>query len=367
MRKVVHIITDTNIGGAGHHMLALLGEMCKNGNYSPEVILPENSRLVPLIANLQIPFHEVPHIADMSYSKLGVKVLYKKLKEIAPDIVHTHASFSGRIAAKKYRRCRIVHTLHCAFPVAKWRKMFPMRQLFGFMNNRYSHRMIAVSPVAEKTLLEMGAKKRKIQVIYNGVPPARQYSNEEALALRDKYSIPHDSFVVAFIARLTEIKGHDYVLDMARELPFNVIILCAGDGEYQAHLQARIKKEGLENNVRLLGFVENIPEILAIMDVQINMSYVSETTSLSLLSGMSVGKPAIVTRFGGNTYVIEDKVNGLLIPPQSPEALDEAITRLKEDNDLYSRLATGAKARYNEQFTAERLAAETERLYSELV
>ena len=345
-------------------MLTLLDAMSKD--FTAEVIIPENSRLAPVLKSKHIKYHEVPHIADQSFSPAGTKAIHRKLKEIAPDIVHTHASFSGRVAARRYGKCKIVHTLHCAFPVPKSRKSFPMRQIMGCINNRYSDRMIATSPVAKKTLLEMGASEKKIRVVYNGVPQAREFSPDETVKLREKYNIPSHAFVVAYIARLTKIKGHDYVLDAAKELPFNVVVLFAGDGDYEQHLRERIKNERLDN-VRMLGFVDDVDEILAIMDVQINASYVSETSSLSLLQGMSIGKPAIVTNFSGNPYVIENKANGLLVPPCDPEALDEAITQLKEDSDTYQWLSKGAIKRYNKQFTAKKMAEETENVYREIL
>jgi glycosyltransferase involved in cell wall biosynthesis len=361
--KILHIITDTNIGGAGHQMLNLLDSMGKD--FTAEVMLPENSRLAPLLKQRRIKFYEVPHIAEQSFSWAGVRAIRKKLKEIGPDIVHTHASFSGRVAARLYGKCKIVHTLHCAFPVSKRRKSFPAKQFFGTLNNLFSDRIIATSPVAERTLLDMGAAKKKIRVVFNGVPKAKEYTPSQAAILRRKYKVPEDVFVLTYIARLTEIKGHDYVLDTAKELPYNVMILFAGDGDYEQHLATRIQQENL-NNVRLLGFVSEVEELLAIMDAQLNMSYVSETTSLSLLQGMSVGKPAIVTKFSGNVYVIEKGVNGMLVPPCDPEALDEAITNLKNDPELYKRLSEGARMRYSQQFTAKKMAEETEKVYREL-
>lgn len=362
--KILHIITDCNIGGAGHHMLTLLDTMSKG--FKAEVIIPENSRLAPILKSKRIKYHEVPHIAARSFSWAGVGVIKRKLKDIKPDIVHTHASLSGRIAARFYGRCKIVHTLHCSFPVPAWRRIFPIKTLSGLINNIFSDRMIAVSPVAKETLLATGARNKKIRVVYNGVVPAAEFPSKKADEIRRKYNIPKDAYVVAYISRLVKIKGHDYLLDTARELPYNVFVLFAGDGDYEDHLKNRIENERLQN-VRMLGFIKDVDEIIAITDVQVNASHVSETTSLSLLSGMSAGKPAIVTNFAGNPYVIEEGVNGLLVPICDPEAFDDAITRLKDDPGLYKKLSEGAKQRYTEQFTAKKMAADTENVYKELL
>jgi len=364
MIKILHIITDCNIGGAGHHLLTLLDTFDKN--LKVEVMLPENSRLTPILKSKRVRCYEVPHIAARSFSIAGVNAIRRRLKTIRPDIVHTHASLSGRIAARMHGGCKIVHTLHSAYPVPRWRKLFPFKLLSGIINNIFSDRMIAVSPVSKDILLDMGASKSKVRVVFNGVPPAQQFTPDEKAALRNKYDIPQDAFVVAYVARLSKIKGHDYILDMAKELPYNVLVLFAGDGEYENKLKSRIRKEGL-TNVRMLGFVAGADEIFAIMDVQINASYVSEATSLALLFGMSVGKPAIVTNFSGNPYVIESGVNGLLVPTCNPEAFDDAITRLKDDTELYDVLSKGAYMRYTERFTAECMTRNTENVYRELL
>ena len=364
MTKILHIITDVNIGGAGHHLLALLNNLGKD--FTAEVVVPEKSRLIPLLRERNVKYHEVPYIAAQSYSRAGTKVLRRKIKEIRPHIVHTHASLSGRIAARKYGKCKIVNTVHSAYPVPPWRKRFPFKQFSGRVNNKYSDRIIAVSPVTKRILLDMGTAEKKIRVILNGMPPAKEFSSSELSTLREKYNVPQDAFVVSYIARIAQIKGHDCVLDAARELPYNVVILFAGDGDYESHIKSRIEKESLRN-VKMLGFVEKVDEILAITDVQINASHVSEATSLSLVSGMSAGKPAIVTNFSGNPYVIENDVNGLLVPPCDPQALDDAITRLRQDKGLYARLCEGAKLRYKQKFSARRMAEETEKVYRELM
>ena len=362
-KKVLHIITDANIGGAGHQMLALLDNISQD--FQAEVLLPENAHLAPLLESRGIKHEAVPHIAARSFSWAGIFALYRKIRELQPDIVHTHASFSGRIAARMYGRCKIVHTLHCAFPVTGWRRLPPVKLLTGMLNNFFSHRMIATSPVARDVLLALGASDKKIRTIFNGASPAKDYTEEEREKLREKYDIPQDSFVAAYISRLVDIKGHDHVLDAARHLQDGTLILFAGSGEYETHLRNRIRDEQI-SNVRLLGFVEAVDEILALMDVQVNASYVSETTSLSLLQGMSVGKPAVVTNFSGNPYVIEDGINGLLTPPKDGTAMGNAVARLKNDPKLYAELSEGARKRYSERFTAQHMARNTEKVYLEL-
>jgi len=213
MIKILHVITDTNIAGAGDLLLHLLDAYDKS-TFIMEVVLPQNARLTPLLAKRGVTYYEAPNIADVSFSFAGIRTLRKLIKKIKPDIVHTHASFSGRKAAKQCK-VKVVHTRHCVFPIASWKKRFPVRQILGLINNNLSDLIIAISPPAAQNLVDMGTKASKIRTLFNGTPPARSYSIDEIKSLKQKYEIPPDTFVFSIMARLTEVKGHDDILDAA--------------------------------------------------------------------------------------------------------------------------------------------------------
>jgi len=370
MTKLLHVLTDSNIGGAGHHLLALLDK--ENGinrkKFDVTVALPENAKLLPSLLAQNINCVQLPHLAENSFSCAAVKILRREMAEYKPDIVHTHAALSGRVAAKIYGKCKIVYTRHSVFEPSGWQQRPPAKWVFGLLNNMLSHRIIAVSPAAKDNLLALGTSAKKIHVIYNGMPPSREYTTAEQAQLREKYNIPKNAFVLAQIARLTEVKGHDDVLDavkpLTQTLP-SVLVLIAGDGEHRAHLEQRIKNENI-TNVRLLGFVHEVEEILAIMDAGLSASFGTEATSLALVQGMSVGKPAIVTDYGGNPYVISPEKNGLVTPTRKPDALRDAIVKLQSDTKLYRQMCQQAKGTYRERFTIHEMIRKTEELYNEL-
>jgi glycosyltransferase involved in cell wall biosynthesis len=81
---------------------------------------------------------------------------------------------------------------------------------------------------------------------------------------------------------------------------------------------------------------------------------------------MSFGVPAVVTNTGGNPYVIEHDVNGLVVPENDCDAFRDAIIRLRNDKTLYNKLFDGALRCYGERFTATEMAKNTEVLYKEL-
>ena len=103
-----------------------------------------------------------------------------------------------------------------------------------------------------------------------------------------------------------------------------------------------------------------------IIDVQANCSFGTEATSLSLLEGMSLGKPAVVSDFGGNPGVIKNNKNGFIVPTHDSVALAEKLTMLFEDDDLYSKLSEGSTAIFNSTFTAKKYAENIDNIYFSL-
>ena len=99
------------------------------------------------------------------------------------------------------------------------------------------------------------------------------------------------------------------------------------------------------------------------MDLSLNCSWGTEATSLALIDGMSLGLPAVVTRFGGNPGVIRDGVNGLLTPVKDADAMADAILRLAGDAKLYKNLSEGASRIFAETFTAAAMTRQIEAVY----
>ena len=362
MTKILHIVTDTNIAGVAHWILYFLDASDKS-RFTMEVIVPQGAALTPLLAERGVTYHEAAEIADKSFSLKGTRVLRQLVREIKPDIVHTHGSLSGRLAS--LFRAKVIHTRHSAFPVPWWKRIFPVKQALGLFNGMLSNLIISISPATTENLVDMGTSKKKIRELFNGVPPAKSFTHEEIEELKQKYVIPPDKFILVILARLAEVKGHDDILDVARAIP-DALFLVAGDGERLEHITARISQEEI-TNVRMLGFITEVDEIIAVTDAQLNASFGTEATSLSLLRGMSAGKPAIVSDYGGNPYVIQGGVNGIVYPTRDVRALGAAIKRLMGSPELYKQLAGGALRVYEKRFTDKKMASDTEAVYEEIM
>ncbi|MCL2415929.1 MAG: glycosyltransferase family 4 protein, partial [Defluviitaleaceae bacterium] len=260
------------------------------------------------------------------------------------------------------------------FDEPKYKKIFPYKHIFGFINNFFSDTIIAVSPAVKINLAETGTKARKITVVYNGVDPMIPLSVQERLVVREKYGLRDTDFVCGIVARLEPVKGHEYVLKAAQMLLLedkDIKFLIVGTGSVESELKEYVGKNGLTNCI-FVGFVKNVREVMGILDIQLNASYGTEATSISLLEGMSLGIPAVVSDFGGNPYVINGNVNGLLYEKKDYAEMCKAIKFLKEskkdeNKKDYKHLSKRALEIFNEKFTSQSMTTGIENVYKGLV
>ncbi|MGI6031052.1 MAG: glycosyltransferase [Eubacteriales bacterium] len=366
MIKCINVISDTNIGGAGKILLSFLRNYDR-ALLDLSVIVPRDSALIPEIEETGVRCIQMDGIADRSYDRADVAKFMEIFQREKPDVVHCHATLSGRIAARRYG-CKVVSTRHSVFDQPAWKKIFPFRQMLGWVNNHYSDTIIAVSPAAKENITEIGTDPSKVTVVFNGVDPARVLTNEEKQQVRESYGIGPDEFVCAIIARLEEVKGHSYILQAARLLQDKgekVRIIIAGVGSVEEALKRQAEALGLRN-VIFAGFVTEIYKIENIMDLQLNASYGTEATSLALLEGMSLGVPALVSDFGGNPYVIEEGVNGLIVPKKDAQAICDGILRVMRDQELYESMQRQSPQVFQKRFTSQAMTRGIEQVYREL-
>ncbi|MDR0838340.1 MAG: glycosyltransferase [Oscillospiraceae bacterium] len=362
MIKVVNIITDSNIGGAGVVLINFM-HRTDTSKFKHLVVVPRGSMLTERLRSPEITVIELDGIAERSFSPKALGAFRKIFADFKPDVVHTHASLAARLAARLYGKCKIIYTRHCAYELPRSATRFPKKQITGAVCNALSDLIIAISPSASENLVDMGVNPKKIFVMFNGVDPVREFSDEERAAARRALGVSETDFVCAIIARLELVKGHDYVLEAAKLLSERPIkLLIAGTGTREEALKAEATRLGLTNTI-FTGFVSDVERIENIMDLQLNASFGTETSSLSLLEGMSLGIPAVVSDFGGNPYLIANGENGLVVPKKDAAALADAIASLMDDPDRMRRMSARSREIYKERFTLETMVNNIENAY----
>ena len=369
MIRILNIISDTNIGGAGRVILNYLRYADRN-KFETLVAIPRGSLLKPLLEEAEVTVYEVDGMADCSYASEDVKALQALIRQVKPDLVHTHGALSGRIAAK---RCRVpvVYSRHSAFPVPAKLKYPPGRWVNKLLNEHYADHIIAVSPATRDNLTEAGISPKKITVVMNGVAPVSPISDGEKAALRRSLGLEPDVFTFGILARIEDYKGHLYLVYAAKLLKdrgySNFRILVAGTGAFEEEVTRAVTEMGVEDVVQMLGFRSDAAALLNILDVQLNASYGTEATSMALLEGMSLGLPTIASDYGGNPFVITSGQNGLLFPSKDSAALADAMAELMDHPEEVSIMREKALETYQSRFTGEVFARNTEQIYENVL
>lgn len=367
MIKVLNIISDKNIGGAGRCVLNFL-KYYDRKKFAVKVVVPKGSLLKPEIEKLRTKVIEVDGIADKSFDIHAIGKLNAIVKREKPDVVHTHGTVTGRISGRICGK-KVVYTRHSVFPVSKRISQGPGKLANKWINEFLADDIIAVAEAAKENLTDGGIAPHKIKVILNGVEAVTPCSEEETKKAMADYGIDENDFVIGILARVEAVKGHEYLLEAAeilKEKGKKCKVLIAGTGNREEALKKMVQAKNLQDTVVFTGFISDIPRFLSLLDLQANASYGTEATSLALLEGMSLGIPAVVSNYGGNPGVITHGENGYVFESRNSKDMAKYILKLMEEPETYTYMEQKAKEIFNKKFTAEIYARNIEKVYANL-
>ena len=358
MYRLLHIITDTNIGGAGVLLLCQLKYFDRT-KFDISVVLPRGSELIPRVWALGYSVIESQHGADSSFEVTAVGEYVRIIKKHRPDIVHCHGALSARIAAWLCAVPVRIHTRHCAYPPRAILRRPPVRWLMGWLNNTLSSGIVAVADAAADDLTSLGTRPDKIRVIINGAEPLKKLSEDERRAARMALRFSDNDFVVGMFARLEECKGHKYLFEAVAKMgkDSRIKILLCGQGSLDAELRRLAASLHIAERVVFAGFCSDISPYMNAVDLNVNCSVGTETSSLALSEGMS--------DYGGNGAMVENSVSGVVVSRADSNALAAVLTELENDRELLGRMSEAARQRYDERFTPQRMTRELEDFYFE--
>jgi glycosyltransferase involved in cell wall biosynthesis len=207
----------------------------------------------------------------------------------------------------------------------------------------------------------------KIKVIHNGID-LNNWQTFNRWELRQKLGLERETFVILAVGRLVAWKGHSFLINALNTPPLkaekNIKLLIAGDGPLKKQLTQLVAEQGLSAKITFLGYVTNVPELMAAADLFVLPS-INEPFGLVLLEAMAAKLPIIATNDGGVPEIITHRQTGWLVPPQDATALAAAISRLKSDANLRATLAATAWQELNNRFSLAEMLAKTERVYEQ--
>lgn len=176
---------------------------------------------------------------------------------------------------------------------------------------------------------------------------------EPAPVPRAALGTPEDAFVIVGAGRFADVKGFDVLVRAAARIP-GAWLWLVGDGEEREALERLARAEGLGERVRFAGWVGEPVHHLAAADA-VALPSRHEPLGNVILEAWGAGVPVAASRSGGPSWIVEDGRSGLLVPPDDPGALADALGRLRTDRELAARLVAGGRARLEGTFARERI------------
>jgi glycosyltransferase involved in cell wall biosynthesis len=370
--RVLHIITRLDVGGSTENTLISATRIPRGEFVSALASGPSDAPPPGLAATLRsarVHRFEIPTLVRpvrIPGDARALRDLWRLIRALRPDIVHTHSSkagFLGRLAARLAGVPHILHTPHGHvfqgyFSPGATRAFAALERLAARWTDRIitltdaeaeQHRALRIGRAAQFVTIPSGVDLETVE----GAVPAR---------------VVPDGRVIGCVGRLVPIKGHCHLLDavpgiLARCPEARFVLV--GDGELRPTLEAQARMLGVADRVVFTGFREDVPALLAGMDI-VALPSLNEGMGRVLVMAMALGKPVVATRVGGVPELLQEGAAGALVPPGDPGALGEAVRELLRDPTRATALGEAGRrraARYGATAMVEALT----QLYREVV
>jgi glycosyltransferase involved in cell wall biosynthesis len=324
--RVCHVITGFDTGGAER---ALLRTVQRLDPIRFESLIVSLRGRGPLSGEAERSGAETIHLGmGRRPGPVTLWRLAKIFRDRQVTVVHAYlydASIASRLAGR-WARVPVVLTstrapLEYLPRVAWW---------LDRVTARWCQRIIAVSEhTADVSVRVEGIPRHKVVVIPNGVDLHR-FAPRDLRIAKARLGLAEDAFVVASVGRLSQEKGHHYLLHAlaaVRDAIPSIACLIGGDGPLRHALQSQARALGLEEVCRFLGDVAEIETVFAAADVTVLPS-LFEGMPNAVLEAMAMGCPVIATAVGGSLELVRHGETGLLVPPINVKALADALVEI---------------------------------------
>lgn len=289
------------------------------------------------------------------------------LKDEHVDLIHAHefdANVQGTVVAA-WLGLPLVATIHGKNYF--WEKL-RRRVAYRWVSRRAT--MVAVSKNLKQFIVEkVGVESEHVKVIYNGVDMLPPCDTEDVEQCRKELDLPTEHRIVGVVGNLYPVKGHQYLIAsipaVLAKCPKTTFVF-AGRGQLEAELKGQVHQLGIDGQVRFLGLRQDIPRILALIDVFVLPS-LSEGLSMAILEAMVSGKPVVATNVGGNPELVENGETGCLVPPKDSHALAERLVFLLTNSVRGSQFGRKGQLRAQGRFSLQTMVREYQALYDQCI
>jgi len=317
--------------------------------------------------------HFVLPIARSPYSPKNFRA-YRELKKIIKaghyDIVHCHTpvgALLARIACRNERRrgLKVIYTAHGfhfykGAPLLNWLLYYPIEKLLA----RRTDCLITINDedfARCKNNKFNAGEICKIDGVGIDLSRFKPANAQEKSDLRKEYGYADGDFILIYAAELNNNKNHILLIDslprLRKEIP-GLKVIFAGKTDGVTNQLDRIHELGMDDIVSVLGYRKDIDRLFRMSDLCVSMSK-REGLPVNVIEGLASGIPSVCTRIRGHTDIIEDGVNGYLIPLNNPDEMVSRVVALSRDAVLRDRMSAAGverSSRYSVDIAVERMA-----------
>lgn len=399
MKKILYLITQSELGGAQRYILDLANGF--KGEYEIAVAFGEqgdNGELAKQLHKSGFKTYDLKHLKRPISPINDLRCIFeiKQLIEtITPDIIHLNSSkvsILGSVAAKLLRlqkklhyEFRVIYTAHgWVFnePQARWKRRFYLHA--EKWTACFKDQIICIDKHDYRLAIgRLGIPDKKVSIVYHGLSLEKQIflprteARQKLFAnIKNAKQLGENDLLVGSIGNLYATKGfrhfvkamHYLLIDY--KLPVTAVII--GEGPERERLEAKIirfhpmdfdaKNGDVKNKIILAGKIDNASELLKAFDIYI-CSSVKEGFPYSILEAMAAERPIVTTNVGGIPDMITDEQNGLLVEPEKSRAMAARINWLLTEPGLKEKLAERAKHDVTSRFNYKKMLDQTARIY----
>jgi glycosyltransferase involved in cell wall biosynthesis len=302
---------------------------------------------------------------------LGMIRLARYLRRERIDIVHTHLfepSVIGLLAGLLARTPMRIMTRHYSDYHTRINKRWHVR--LDRLCTWLSHAVIAVSRHTADHLIEAErALPEKVHIVLNGIDFERVRLTDVDARERTRREFGADNaYLLVIVARLHPEKGHHYLFralpEIQRRASKPVRLLVAGNGTFDEEYREQVRAMGCDEMVTFLGFRNDSPRLIAAADLLVLPS-MAEAFGLVLAEALYLGTAVVATRVGGIPEIVDDGVDGSLVPPADSHSLAGAILELLENPEMRGRLAGAGREKVLRKFRFENMVRSYEAIYTD--
>lgn len=300
-----------------------------------------------------------------SWDPLALVQMVALIREFRPDLIHTHSSKDSWLAglAGRLMGVGVVRTRHVSIAVSghqmNWAYRFP-------------HKILTTADRIRQIVVDSGlCEPARVEVLPTGVDFTRFTGEVTGDAFRAEFGVPTGMSVVGLVANLRKSKGIEHFLASARILkkagcPARFFVV--GQGHWYDIFRKDAAQQGLlDGTVTFTGYREDIPEVMASLDVLAIASTRTEGIPQVALQAMAMGVPIVGTDIGGVPEVILPSGAGIVVPPGDSRAMAEAIRELLDDPARRLQMGEAGRAHVKSHYSLTKMVDETERIYEEVV